>query len=74
MVKKPSEAEEDRGLRMPLGPSVENRTEPDSALRTFVVAEFPDESSHRLPSMPPSYEEVIKNSGAPVRVSRYDHS
>ena len=72
MVKKPTEREEDRGLRMPLGPSAENRTEPDAALRTFVASDFPlpNAPELRMPSMPPSYEDVIKNSGLHVPVSR----
>ncbi len=71
MVKKPTEGEEDRGLRMPLGAST--TTEPPS--RAFVGTEFSDSGLsradvHRLPSMPPSYDEVVKNSGMPSRASR----
>ena len=80
MVKKPTEGEEDRGLRMPLGQtSQSDASHADMCLRTFGVPEFSDshEASHdlgtRLPSMPPSYDEVVRSGGVQVhaRGSRY---
>jgi hypothetical protein len=67
MVKKPSEADEDRGLRMPLGPSSESRHPGhESQLRTFVRNDFTDSvppEQFRFPSLPPSYEEAVKAAG-----------
>ena len=80
MVKKPTEGEEDRGLRMPLGQTPQSdSSHADVCLRTFGVAEFSDlhEMSHdlgtRLPSMPPSYDEVVRSGGVQVhtQASRY---
>jgi hypothetical protein len=85
MVKKPTEGEEDRGLRMPLGQTAPDLTHTDVCLRTFSDCQpstttsadmaisgsreamsRSNEALTRLPSMPPSYDEVVKSYGGVV--------
>ena len=85
MVKKPTEGEEDRGLRMPLGQTPTDLTQTDVCLRTFsdcqpsttTTADMAvsrsresisrsNEALTRLPSMPPSYDDVVRSYGGVV--------